>query len=138
MQVVPKLTERAPEEICRKAGIPLLLASSIKAGLDIDWSDAKQKAAAVEVVERQVSSLQQWVDRHLDEVVSEPLRPYIDGKASPCPVVNSGSGRSSRARAQAGGICQGKSVSPRSAASTASSKYFVGWTPWSFAVSTSV
>ena len=74
---VSKLTEREPEEICRKAGIPLLLASSIKAGLDIDWSDAKQKAAAVEVVERQVSSLQQWVDRHLDEVVSEPLRPYI-------------------------------------------------------------
>ena len=33
---------------------------------------------AIEVVERQVSSLQRWVDRHLDEVVSEPLRPYID------------------------------------------------------------
>jgi hypothetical protein len=78
VQLVSKLTERTPEEICRKAGIPLLLASSIKAGLDIDWSDAKQKAAAVEVVERQVSSLQKWVERHLDEVVSEPLRPYID------------------------------------------------------------
>jgi hypothetical protein len=33
---------------------------------------------AVEVVERQVSSLQRWVDRHLDDVVSEPLRPYIE------------------------------------------------------------
>jgi hypothetical protein len=81
VRIVSKLTERTPEEICRKAGIPLLLASSIKAGLDIDWSDPKQKAVAIEVVERQVSSLQRWVDRHLDEVVSEPLRPYIDAIA---------------------------------------------------------
>jgi uncharacterized protein with ACT and thioredoxin-like domain len=77
VQLVSKLTERPVEDICRKAGIPLLLASSIKAGLDIDWSDPKQKASAVEVVERQVSSLQRWVERHLDEAVSEPLRPYI-------------------------------------------------------------
>ena len=78
VQLVSKLTDRHPAEICRKAGIPLLLAPSIKAGLDIDWSDPKQKAMAVDVVERQVSSLQRWVDRHLDDVVSEPLRPYIE------------------------------------------------------------
>jgi len=58
VQLVSKLTDRNPEEICRKAGIPLLLAPSIKAGLDIDWSDPKQKALAVDVVERQVASLQ--------------------------------------------------------------------------------
>jgi hypothetical protein len=78
VKLVSKLTERDPAEICRKAGIPLLLAPSIKAGLDINWSDPKQKAMAVEVVERQVSLLQRWVDRHLDDVVSEPLRPYIE------------------------------------------------------------
>lgn len=78
VRVVSKITERSPEEICRKAGIPLLLAPSIKAGLDIDWSDAKQKAMAIQVLERQVSSLQQWVDRHLDEAIEEPLRPYLD------------------------------------------------------------
>lgn len=78
VQLVSKLTERPVEDICRKAGIPLLLASSIKAGLDIDWSDGKQKASAVEVLERQVSSLQKWVARHLNEAVSEPLRPYIE------------------------------------------------------------
>lgn len=78
VRIVSKILERAPEDICRNAGIPLLLAPSIKAGLDIDWSDPKQKAMATEVVERQVSSLQQWVDRHLDEGVSEPLRPYLD------------------------------------------------------------
>jgi hypothetical protein len=78
VQMVKKLTGRDEEEICRMAKIPLLLAPSIKAGLDIDWSDAKQKAAAIEVIERQVSSLQQWVERHLDEAVSAPLQPYID------------------------------------------------------------
>jgi hypothetical protein len=78
VKLVSKLTEIPEEDICRKAGMPLLLASSIKAGLDIDWSDPKQKAMAVEVVERQVSSLQKWVERHLDDVTSEPLRPYLD------------------------------------------------------------
>jgi Transposase DDE domain/Transposase domain (DUF772) len=78
VRVVSKIMERKPEEICRSAGIPLLLAPSIKAGLDIDWSDKKQKAMAIEVVERQVSSLQKWVDRHLDDVIEMPLRPYLD------------------------------------------------------------
>jgi hypothetical protein len=78
VQLVSKLTKRSPEDICRKAGIPLLLSSSIKAGLDIDWSDPKQKASAVEVVERQVSSLQRWVEGNLDKAISAPVRPYID------------------------------------------------------------
>jgi hypothetical protein len=78
VRIVSKITERPVEEICRKAGIPLLLAPSIKAGLDIDWSDPRQKAAAVAVVEQQVSSLHRWVDQHLDDVIHEPLRPYIE------------------------------------------------------------
>jgi hypothetical protein len=81
VRLVKKLTDRPEEEICRKAGIPLLLAPSIKAGLDIDWSDPKQKITAIEIVERQVSSLERWVERHLDEVVSEPLAPYIEALA---------------------------------------------------------
>ena len=78
VRMVAKITERKPEDICRKAGIPLLLAPSVKAGLDIDWSDPKQKAMGIEIVERQVSCLQQWVERHLDDATSEPLRPYIE------------------------------------------------------------
>jgi hypothetical protein len=54
------------------------LAPSIKAGLDIDWSDARQKATAIDTVERQVSSLQRWVERNLDKYENEPLRPYIE------------------------------------------------------------
>lgn len=78
VRLISRLTERTEEEICRKARAPLLLAPSIKAGLDIDWSDAKQKMTAIEIVERQVSSLQRWADKHLDDTANEPLRPYIE------------------------------------------------------------
>lgn len=77
VQLVSKLTELEPEDICKRAGIPLLLAPSIKAGLDINWSDPKQKIMAVDVVERQVSSLERWVQRHLDDAFHKPLQPYI-------------------------------------------------------------
>jgi Transposase DDE domain/Transposase domain (DUF772) len=78
VKIVSKITDRTPEEVCRKAGIPLLLSSSIKAGLDIDWSDPRQKATAIQIVERQVGSLHRWVEQHLDDVIEAPLRPYLD------------------------------------------------------------
>ncbi|MEO7589639.1 MAG: IS1182 family transposase, partial [Byssovorax sp.] len=78
VKIVAKLTDRAPEEICRKAGIPLLLSPSIKAGLDIDWSDPRQKIQAIQIVERQVASLERWVEKHLDDVIERPLQPYLD------------------------------------------------------------
>jgi hypothetical protein len=78
VRIVSKILDCNAEVICRKAGIPLLLASSIKAGLDIDWSDPRQKAMAVETVERQVSSLHKWVERSLDAYEAQPLLPYIE------------------------------------------------------------
>ena len=35
------------EQVCRQAGIPLLLESSIKRALDIDWNDAVEKTEAI-------------------------------------------------------------------------------------------
>jgi len=78
VRVVAKILDRPEEEICRKAGIPLLLAPSIKAGLDIDWSDPRQKATGIQTVERQVGSLVQWVERHLDDGIEAPLRPLLE------------------------------------------------------------
>jgi hypothetical protein len=77
VRIASKITGRSPEEICRKARTPLLLASSVKAGLDIDWSDPRQKATAITIVEQQVSSLQRWVERNLDAVAGAPVRPYL-------------------------------------------------------------
>lgn len=73
VRIVSKFTGLEPQDICAKAGIPVLLAPSIKAGLDINWSDPKQKAIAIEIVERQVSSLQHWVEANLDKAIEQPL-----------------------------------------------------------------
>jgi hypothetical protein len=51
--------------LCRDAGIPLLLAPSIKAGLDVDWSDRQQKRDALNELNRQVESLTAWVQEHM-------------------------------------------------------------------------
>ncbi|MEO5927522.1 MAG: transposase, partial [Patescibacteria group bacterium] len=59
-------------------------APSIKAGLDIDWSDPRQKATAIEIVERQVSALQRWVDRTVDERDKGPLKPYVEAISVVC------------------------------------------------------
>src|ERR1700688_1396638 len=40
------------EQVCARAGIPLLLESSIKRALDIDWNDAGAKAAAIRTFSR--------------------------------------------------------------------------------------
>lgn len=78
VRIVSKILDLSPEQICKKAGAKLLLASSIKAGLDINWSDARQKATAIEIVERQISALQRWVERNLDLYETEPLKPYLE------------------------------------------------------------
>lgn len=77
VRIVSKIVDVEPDVIAKKAGIPLLLAPSIKAGLDLDWSDPKQKIAAIDRVERQVASLERWVEKHLDAYESEPLTPYL-------------------------------------------------------------
>lgn len=78
VKVVSKIMQLGEEEICRKAGARLLLAPSIKAGLDIDWSDPRQKATGIQIVEAQVTSLVKWVEKHLDDVVEAPLKSLFD------------------------------------------------------------
>jgi hypothetical protein len=75
---VSKILDCEPEEICRKARIPLLLSPSIKAGLDLDWSDPRQKVTGVQILERQVASLVSWVEKHLDDGIDAPLKQYLD------------------------------------------------------------
>jgi hypothetical protein len=51
------------EDVCRRANAPLLLASSIKAGLDIDWNDAEQKVEALNRLCEQLDRLSAWVEK---------------------------------------------------------------------------
>jgi hypothetical protein len=67
------------ERVCREAGIPLLMGSSIKAALDIDWNDAGEKAAAMTALVRQLDALQTWIARRLPEDrTTPPLKAHLE------------------------------------------------------------
>jgi len=67
------------DRVCREAGCPLLLASSTKAGLDLDWSDPDEKATAIPTVIEQLTSLEHWVTKRLsDELTRPPLDEHVE------------------------------------------------------------
>lgn len=67
------------DDFCKRAGIPLLAAKSIKRALDRDWSDPEQKGEAVDVVARQVLSMERWLERNLAKEVGMPgLKDLVD------------------------------------------------------------
>lgn len=64
-----------PERLCREARAPLLLAPSIKAALDREWSDPAQKAAAVKSLVIELENLKDWLNANLaEELKGPPLR----------------------------------------------------------------
>lgn len=67
------------EKVCMQAGIPLLVESSIKRALDIDWNDAGEKTEAIKAFTRQLDSLQSWIARQLpEEIAKPPLKEHVD------------------------------------------------------------
>ena len=78
VRCVAQLLDWEFEEVCRKAGISLLLQKSVKKALDRDWSDEQQKAEAIDVLARQVLSLERWIANHLaDEAGRPPLQQLL-------------------------------------------------------------
>lgn len=74
-QVVRTAAERfgkSVEEIAEAAGVPVVLASSIKAGLDIDWDDVDARKVGLRALLDQVGSLGTWLERELGDALSEP------------------------------------------------------------------
>lgn len=67
-----RLANLKPEELALRAGAPLLVQSSIKAALDIEWSDPAQKASAIGTLVEQLDRLERWVARELGEGTNEP------------------------------------------------------------------
>jgi hypothetical protein len=59
-------------EVCNAAGIPLLLSSSVKRGLDVEWSDPEQKAKAIRELTTQLESLQSWLAQRMPEQSKQP------------------------------------------------------------------
>jgi hypothetical protein len=74
-----ELTGRSQESICRAAGIRLLLAPSIKAALDINWSDRDQKANAIDQLVRDVDALVEWIETKQPTLATDAsIEPYIE------------------------------------------------------------
>ncbi|WP_426730285.1 IS1182 family transposase [Myxococcus faecalis] len=69
------------EEVCQQANAPLLMASSIKAGLDIDWSAPDAKLDALNRLCRQLDRLMAWVAKQSKSCVAAPLTRYIEALA---------------------------------------------------------
>lgn len=73
------LAGHKPKALATLAQAPLLLSSSIKRGLDIDWSDRAQKADALADLLEQIESLESWVREHLgDESERPPLAEHLE------------------------------------------------------------
>ena len=66
------LLQWTPERVCREARAPLLLAPSIKAALDRDWSDPVQKSAAVKSLVIELENLKDWLTANLAEEMKKP------------------------------------------------------------------
>lgn len=66
------------EEVCQQADVPLLMASSITAGLDIDWSAPDAKTDALNRLCRQLDRLMAWVSKQSASCLDAPLARYIE------------------------------------------------------------
>lgn len=67
------------EKLASAAGIPVVLESSVKKALDVEWSDPDGKAQALDKLVRQIDSLQRWMQEKLPEQMKQPpLKEHID------------------------------------------------------------
>ena len=60
------------EEVATNAGIPLLLASSVKAGLDMRWDRPGAANEGLQHLTAQLDSLEAWVERRLRDAAPSP------------------------------------------------------------------
>src|SRR5512140_1578436 len=82
VECMAEMLNTTREEICEQAGAPLLASTSVKAALDVDWSDAEQKADALNRLCRQLDRLSAWVERRRPaEAELTPLSRYIEALA---------------------------------------------------------
>ncbi len=64
--------------LCKQAGIPLLLCSSAKGALDVDWSQPEQKDQALDTLYEQLESLVIWLSlNHREQMELPPLVHYV-------------------------------------------------------------
>jgi hypothetical protein len=73
-----RLLQWTKDKVCREAGIPLLLESSVKKALDVDWNEAEEKKRALQLLLRQLDCLMEWLKRVLPgQLKRSPLHGHI-------------------------------------------------------------
>jgi len=67
------------EKVATAAGVPVLLDSSVKKALDVEWSDPDGKAQALDTLARQIESLDEWLRNKLpEEIKKPPLKEHVE------------------------------------------------------------
>jgi hypothetical protein len=78
LECAAALARRKPAAVATEIDAPALVASSTKRGLDIDWNDTAQKAAAIKLLVAQIDRLEAWVrERFADDVDGPPLAEHL-------------------------------------------------------------
>jgi hypothetical protein len=74
---VARLLRWRPTTVAERAGAEVLLAPSIKAALDVDWSDPDEKVGALTRLVTQLDDLEAWVERHLPAHAKAEAEPHL-------------------------------------------------------------
>jgi len=106
-----QLTQHSVAELVQSIGLSLFDATSIKAALDVDWSDQQAKNDALARLVDEIEALQRWIATHLAAQSERPplsnaletLQALIDQDLEPDP-----SGRGKRIRL---GVAQDRQIS---------------------------
>jgi len=65
----------SPEDLADRAGASIVLGSSIKAGLDLDWDDPGARTAGLRQLLAQVEAVAAWLRREMaDDLAAPPLK----------------------------------------------------------------
>jgi len=72
IECLAQLTKHGVAEVIEAMGLSLFEAKSVKAALDVDWTDAEQKQQALQRLCDEIEVLQQWVMAQLPEACTQP------------------------------------------------------------------
>lgn len=77
VRCVAKLLRWLPTTVAERAGAEVLLMPSIKAALDVDWSDEAEKAEAIVTLVDQMDRLTDWVEGNVPERLQPEVAPHL-------------------------------------------------------------
>jgi len=69
---VAAMLERTVEDLAREIDLPILLGTSVKQALDVQWSDPAHKDAALQDLVAQLDRLERWLGEHLTRQMTRP------------------------------------------------------------------